>query len=140
MVYTGMINSLTQWLHQISSTKYKVLAYLWLLITTYLTLTSSSSMRRFNIWDIVGIDKLGHFGFYMIFSFLWAMAYKHLSPMMRFFVLAFVITFGIFMESAQYLMRMGRAFEWLDILANTTGAIIGFVVFLYIDRKTNYNT
>lgn len=107
---------------------YLRLAVLWTLITLYLSLISARSAARFNVWDIIGFDKLGHLVFYTVFSFLWSMGVRKRS-INKNFPLIFAICFGIIMEICQFYLFNGRSFELYDILANVVGSVIGVILF-----------
>ena len=46
------------------------------------------------------------------------------------YILLFCAGWGFLMEFAQLEMKMGRAFEWLDELSNSIGAVIGALLYL----------
>jgi VanZ family protein len=51
-----------------------------------------------------------------------------------YYLLAGVFMWGVLMEILQRTMHNGRNFDFRDMVANLTGAIIGFYVFRYLDR------
>lgn len=91
--------------------------------------------------SIPHFDKVVHFLMYFIFCILgiWAKdkrvwqnsIYKGTTPVLRdyIFILFIAIVWGLLMEVAQYLMGFGRSYSSLDLLANTTGAISGTVLY-----------
>lgn len=115
-------------LRLISNRTYLVLAVLWTGLTLYLSIASAATMKKLDLWSIVGLDKLGHAGFYAVFAFMWLMYARHRASGVK-YVMSFSIGFGIAMELAQYMMRVGRAFEIFDICANIGGAMIGYWVY-----------
>lgn len=126
-----LVSRLSSQLFQISNNTYIVLATVWTLLTLYLSVISASTIASLHLWNISGLDKLGHLTFYMFFSFLWCMSVsreKNRSEM----VLFIAIAFGILMEIGQYVMLNGRTFEFLDILANTLGATYGVYLFRWL--------
>lgn len=46
------------------------------------------------------------------------------------YILLFCIFWGFLMELSQLEMMTGRAFEWMDELSNSVGALIGALVYL----------
>ncbi|MCZ2102666.1 MAG: VanZ family protein [Chitinophagales bacterium] len=118
----------------LSSRFYTVFAIIWTLLTLYLSLLSAKSMSSLNLWKITGLDKLGHAAFYMFFSLLWSMAIARKKDR-RLWILMIAIFFGILMETGQYLMMNGRSFEVLDIVANSVGAMLGMLVFSWVNRE-----
>jgi|SRR5690606_22026633 len=89
------------------------------------------------------VDKIVHFFFYAILSFLWGMSllYKQQNPFFhRYFILIGCISFGILIEMIQGTSSFNRSFEWLDIVANTFGTILGFIICLKILTFKPHNT
>ena len=75
-------------------------------------------------------DKLVHacmfFGLAFLFQFL-----KE-RPIYLYFLVPFLISFSI--EILQGIMPFGRTFDWLDLVANSTG-IIGAILFVQTIKK-----
>jgi VanZ family protein len=112
---------------------YRILAWMWLILTLTLSLLSRGTMASLNIWDMVGIDKLGHMGFYAILSFLWFMALRNKANQTVKIILS-IVCFGVLMEYCQFYFTNGRAFEWLDALANSAGTIFGYILFVIVTK------
>ena len=76
--------------------------------------------------DFFQADKLLHLLAYGILTFLWIYVLngKGRAQSIR-TSLIIAISFGIFLECAQYGFFTGRRFEFLDIIANIMGAVIG---------------
>ena len=47
-------------------------------------------------------------------------------------VIFFAISWGVMMEIFQFLMHLGRSFEFYDILANSIGALIGVSIYILL--------
>jgi VanZ family protein len=90
---------------------------------------SSKTVSKLSFADFVGIDKLGHLGFYAILTFLWYMALRK-KKMHKNVVFVLFILLGALMEFLQTQLALGRIFEWNDLLANIIGAIIGRNLYL----------
>ena len=97
---------------------------IWVLIIFVGSILPSS-----NIQDIEVSDKLIHFVFYAVFSFL-LFLFSHnvnfgLDTLIKkwTFVLTIGTLFGFIIEWIQYALIPSRSGEWLDILANTIGLI-----------------
>jgi glycopeptide antibiotics resistance protein len=41
------------------------------------------------------------------------------------------------MEVFQLIMHLGRAFEWLDVLANTSGTLAGVLIYILMVKRMN---
>lgn len=84
----------------------------------------------------VGADKVVHILMYLIFSILSAWALKIEFYRWRvWLIIPVTIGWGILMEFIQLEMRTGRSFSWYDILANTTGVIIGLLFYGLVSRS-----
>jgi VanZ family protein len=84
-----------------------------------------------------GIDKVVHFTMYFIFSILGCWALKtEINRQKNWLILPVIIGWGIFMELLQLEMRVGRSFEWFDILANSVGVITGILIYIISVRNS----
>jgi VanZ family protein len=115
-------------LRKLSEQTYLILAVLWTGIILYLSLISAQEAKKFNVWDIVGVDKLGHLIFYAVMTLLWSMALARKNPGKK-IILFFSISFGVLMEICQLYLFNGRSFEIYDVIANIIGSIIGLILF-----------
>ena len=72
-------------------------------------------------------DKVIHFALFFIFTIL-----IYLSGVLKKGNLIWIvpISVGIFIEILQHLMAMGRTFDFYDILANSTGILIAYFLFV----------
>lgn len=115
-------------LMKLSDRTYIIFAIIWTALVLYLSLISARSAAKFNVWDFVGVDKLGHLVFYTIFAFLWCMGLtRGITDKKN--ILFFSISFGVLMEICQLYLFNGRSFELYDIVANVIGSIIGVILF-----------
>lgn len=115
-------------LNKLRDSSYIIIACVWTVIILYLSLISATTVSKFNIWDVVGIDKLGHLLFYAMFAFLWCMGLSRGKTREK-NILFFSISFGVFVEICQLYLFNGRSFELFDILANILGSVIGVILF-----------
>ncbi len=77
-----------------------------------------------------GADKVVHFLMYFIFALLGCWSVKKTSIHSHFkVILPMSIGWGIIMEIFQLTMHLGRSFSWLDVLANSIGAVGGIIVY-----------
>jgi len=83
-------------------------AIIWGLIILYLSSGSGIQLPP-SVWDIIAVDKLG-----CLISSI----------------------YGICLEFMQYALFPNRYFEFLDIIANISGSLIGILFFKYIYYKT----
>lgn len=121
-----------------------IVAALWSLFILLACLINSDNFKKIDAPKIENLDKLVHFGFYTLLTMLWIWClriYKRKKTFFKnlFLILLLSVLFGILIEFLQEYTTNNRAFEWLDVLANTTGALFGagFVLLLLaIKNKT----
>ena len=82
-------------------------------------------------------DKITHFVFYFGFVFLWGNALllktqNRKNVFLKVFTTAILV--GALMEILQETLTKNRTFDWVDILANSIGALVGIFI-LRIVRK-----
>lgn len=90
---------------------------------TYLSLFLIDDGKSSFWLDFPHKDKVGHFGFYFGFTFLWNLFFKNIQVAGLKKITITAVLYGILMEILQYLMPYGRMFDIKDIFANTSGAI-----------------
>ena len=82
-----------------------------------------------NFWGIPYFDKIGHFGMYAVWTFLFLRALSGDSKMSlkKSFWISIVTgaLAGVALEYMQLFMHQGRSFELADMAANALGALIG---------------
>jgi VanZ family protein len=92
-----------------------------------------------NFLGIPHIDKVGHFGMYAVWTFLFFRAFSTKRDYSKQKALWISILTGagagIILEFLQYSMRQGRSFELADMLANALGAGVGGLVALLFFKK-----
>lgn len=107
---------------------YLFLALFWTYEVTYLSLFPVEPVFSDSWFNFPHMDKLGHFGFYFGFVFLWNLYFKRIrlkKALEYSFVLA--VLYGILMETLQYTMPYERMFDVFDIVANISGAIFASI-------------
>jgi len=114
---------------------YLFFALIWTAIVTFLSLASLG-----NVGDsitIPGKDKYVHFTFYFVFVVFWnfVVKRKYNNLFTHILIVFFAIDYGIFMEICQGTFTAERTPDVLDILANSTGAITGFLAITFYYRK-----
>jgi VanZ family protein len=118
-----------------SKYKYLFVAFLWTVLITILSLISLGNIEeKINI-DIPNKDKYVHFTFYFGFVVLWFLQIKTkpVNKKTQIIILLSAISYGILMEICQGFTET-RTPDIMDILANSTGAILGL---LFISRMMN---
>jgi len=112
-----------------------LLAILWTLVVTYLSLATFEDVS--SDIEVPYKDKLAHFTFYMMFVVLWALFFK--QSKYNYKILFAAIGYGIVMEICQQLFTTTRSADIFDVIANTTGAIVGLLIIIKIfNNKTTH--
>lgn len=109
------------------------MAVFWTIGLTILSLISLSDVKTFDA--IVNKDKYVHFLFYFFFSILWGVVFncnKVKQIVLIFFVALF---YGLMMEAAQGIFTTSRQPDFLDVLANSVGALTGCLMLNYYFKK-----
>jgi len=115
---------------------YLLLAILWTLIVTMLSLMTISSSLGSSI-PIQNKDKYVHFTFYFVFVVLWFLyaESKSIKHQMKYIILFASIGYGILMEICQGIFTQSRTPDIFDVLANSTGAILGLFFIWFMKRN-----
>lgn len=117
-----------------------IFAIIWTVVITYLSLATIDSTIGSTI-AIPNKDKIVHFLFYFMFVFLWTISlisnpYKTKIGLL---ILLVAIAYGILMEVFQGLLTIDRTPDSNDVIANSTGAIVGwFVAKKHLQNKNQY--
>lgn len=81
------------------------------------------------------IDKVEHFIAYAVLSFFWLLALGKTQKSILLLVLV-CIFYGMIIEVFQG-MTGYRTFDFVDMIANTIGVLIGLFIFLFLIKKKN---
>jgi VanZ family protein len=113
----------------------KTIAALYLVTIAVLSLMPSYDLPSFTIFP--EIDKVVHICMYLGLSFLACWSFEIRRDRMKplYFMLVTVFMYGILMEVLQRTMHNGRNFDFRDMIANLTGAIVGILIYRYFDRQ-----
>jgi len=117
----------------------KTIAALYLLTIAALSLMPARDLPHFTVFS--DIDKAVHVSMYLGLSFLACWSYEVNRERMKpiYVLLAGVFMYGVLMEILQRTMHNGRNFDFKDMVANLTGAIVGIIIYRYFDRKRTEN-
>ncbi|WP_298119244.1 VanZ family protein [Flavobacterium sp.] len=116
-----------------------LLATLWTIVITVLSLITFDSSIGSEI-KIPNKDKMVHFVFYFLFVILWNLYidFKMFHPKKAIVILFTAIGYGVLMEIFQGIFTTERTADAIDVLANSTGAIIGLITTkIYFQNKTH---
>ena len=84
--------------------------------------------------QINNLDKYEHAFAYFVLSFVWLLAFKK-SKINKLTIVICCFFFGIIIEALQVTMTSYRFWEYLDIVANTTGILIAYITYSLFFEK-----
>jgi VanZ family protein len=103
----------------------------WTLLIFILSSAPASSLHLPQFWDLFSLDKLAHATFYFLLFLLWNYSFikdsHHLNSKQLFFLLLACVLYGGAIELFQGYCLSGRKADWVDALANTIGAVAGYI-------------
>jgi hypothetical protein len=73
---------------------------------------------------VAGFDKIVHAGLFIVWIFLWMVAYPRKGKQLVFLGMAY----GLALEIYQQLLPFDRTFDWWDAVADATGVLTGYVI------------
>lgn len=113
----------------------KTIGAVYLVIIALLSLLPSYDIPDITLFP--GADKVVHMCMYLGLSFLacWSYDIGHHRMRFMFSLLAGVFLYGVLMEILQRTMHNGRSFDFRDMLANLTGAVIGLLIYKFFDKQ-----
>lgn len=116
-------------------------AFTWTVFIIYACLIDAADVPEASWLDIPNKDKIVHFTFYFVFTFLWVQVVKFksgLSPKkVRAAVFFTAVIFGIIIEVCQGLFTEERSPDVLDALANTSGSAVSVLLLWLLDKRNN---
>lgn len=108
---------------------------LWALLILLLSLVPGSELPEVSFWELLTFDKAMHIFMYGVLSFrtMMAASKQHTYYWMRhsaaIFTFIIVTAFGGFIEIIQETLLTDRYGDWVDLLANVIGTMLGIYVF-----------
>ncbi len=103
----------------------QITLFFYTLLLTYMLLRPADSLPKDIHW-FEGVDKVVHFGIFGVLGFLFVATY---SKQDFYKYLAILLLYAIFTEIAQQLMGNGRSGDVMDLLADTLGIVVAYIVF-----------
>jgi len=109
------------------------LAIGWTFLILVLCLVNFNDLPKVKV---SGADKYGHFIFHLIFTLLWGYYFwikqNHIALKKLVYIVLTSLCFGILIEFLQGAFTKTRQADSLDVLANFSGAMTAFLVFVLI--------
>ena len=115
----------------LSEHKFFFLAIFWTILITTLSLITIERVPSFTL-KLQHKDKVVHFVFYFVFVIAWNLSLMQKLKRFKVKVLSIAIVYGIVIEVLQYVLTENRTADFFDVLANSLGAILAFVLFPFI--------
>jgi VanZ family protein len=114
-----------------------LVALFWTLLVTVLSLISISSLSGFgNNIHIANKDKIVHFIFYFVMVILWMYYFSKVQIANKGLKIVLgAILYGIVMEICQEVFTTYRSADIVDVVANSSGALSGFFLYITIKAK-----
>ncbi len=103
-----------------------------ILILSVFRINTSDSIKEYLVPHS---DKLVHIFLYTVFSFLLLIETE--KSKQKYICLLYAFLYGVLMELFQHYFTIYRSFELYDILANTTGVLVGFLIYKQVKQKLN---
>lgn len=115
------------------------IALLWSVLIGIVCLADGNSIPQTSLFKIPQKDKIAHFTFYFVFSILWFRYFRITKPKLKKLNLVVIIfavasVMGMSIELMQYYFTSTRSAEWLDVLANCSGSLLGLLLSVALDR------
>lgn len=117
----------------LSERNYFYIAIFWAVLIAVLSLVSLNPISEEII--ISNNDKFFHFVFYAVLSILLGLSARQTKH--NVYIIFLVIIYGIIIEILQFLLTKNREADINDAIANSFGAITGFVFLRIVKNKKN---
>lgn len=116
------------------------LSVLWTVVVTLLCLITFDKLPSVGV---ANFDKLGHITFHFGITFSWFLSFKYYfeNPHHRAIVKAFAfsVLFGVTIEIIQSQLTVTRRGDIADVLANTAGSLLAFIIITVITKSLARN-
>ena len=113
-----------------------ILAVLWTAFIVFGLLSEPSGIPRFKWLTIEGVDKLIHAILFLVEAALLTLVFaKPRTLKIGLLILAWCVFLGGILELIQHYWVNGRSGDWVDLLADTLGAVIGFAIISRFKKK-----
>jgi len=116
-------------------------SWAWMLLVLILCLISGNSFPKTNLSFIPHFDKIVHFGFYLVLSYLITnslLIYRQtnkLKAITAVYLLILCASYGLSIEIMQGWLKNGRSSDMYDMVANLAGIVAGLFINEPFNRK-----
>ena len=119
----------------------KYLIIIWIIIIFILSSIPGNDIPKLNRFKIPHLDKIVHFIMYFTLQLLILVEYyknhtqKYSFIKVLFVSIMFSVAYGVVMELLQSLIFISRTGSFYDVLANSTGAVIGSLLGVLLSKN-----
>jgi len=127
-----------------SKIKIKYLIIIWIIIIFILSSIPGNNIPKITQFKIPHLDKIVHFIMYSTLQFLvlveYYKNYTQKYPLVNVVLISVTLSvfYGVIMEILQSLFFINRTGSFYDILANSTGAIIGSLIAILLSKNKKF--
>ncbi|NEW81719.1 MAG: hypothetical protein GZ094_05075 [Mariniphaga sp.] len=123
----SLLLSVPQWLRI-------TMSLLYLAFIAFLSLAPPDGLPDIPLFR--GADKIIHTCMYLGLTGLacWSMHAEY-KPIWYYLISLFSISWGVSMEFFQYLMHMGRSFDYYDMIGNAIGTLFGVLIYILMAKQ-----
>ena len=100
--------------------------------TLFITFISLVSLKGMTQIKMENSDKLGHFLAYFLLSLSWFSALK--NKFNNNLIIILLISYGIIIEVLQEVLTVHRQADFKDVLANSIGVILAYLLYQKINK------
>ncbi len=99
-----------------------------------------NSFPDLSLWALLRFDSFAHAFVFAVFSFLWAVAFRKQQQIKILYrhsisaALLFSVIYGVLIEIMQYAIFFRRSADWLDMVSDAFGGLLGVIIFWFIYR------
>ena len=102
-------------------------------LTLFITFISLVSLKGMTQIKMENSDKIGHLLAYFLLSLSWFFALK--NKFNNFLIIILLILYGIIIEVLQEVLTVHRQADFKDVLANSIGVILAYLLYQKINIK-----
>lgn len=120
--------------HILTLLKDKIL-YIAILVTLGILFLSLIKLPNISL-GITYTDKFYHTFAYFVLTISWLLSF-YKKPHKKYLITFLCLLFGIIIEALQFILTNYRTGDYLDVLANSLGIVLGLLFFNYTLKKLN---
>ncbi|SDR71807.1 VanZ like family protein [Gillisia sp. Hel1_33_143] len=112
--------------------------------TGVVTTLSLIKLGKISVGDFNPTDKMMHTSAYLVLGCVWFFYYVMKNSQQRNYkadllkIAVLVILFGMLIEVLQGTLTSYRTPDWYDMLANSLGVLIAFLIFIFFKKSFNH--